>query len=62
MKLVGQLAVYYRLSRHAEVRNCWCRWWLPQGEARLIYLRELFEPLTKTSPKQEETTEEKTLG
>ncbi|HGM5489080.1 TPA: hypothetical protein ACKP1B_000673 [Serratia fonticola] len=48
MKLVEQLAAYYQLSRHAEVKNRWCRWWLPQGEARIAYLRELLEPTAKT--------------
>ncbi|ERK16830.1 hypothetical protein L580_0409 [Serratia fonticola AU-P3(3)] len=50
MKLVEQLAAYYQLSRHAEVKNRWCHWWLPQGEARIAYLRELLEPLAKTPP------------
>lgn len=44
MNLVDQLAEYYRLSQHAEVQNGLCRWWLPQGEARIAYLRELLEP------------------
>ncbi|CAI0838661.1 Uncharacterised protein [Serratia entomophila] len=44
MKLVDQLAEYYRLSRKAEVQNRLCRLWLPQGEARVAYLRELLEP------------------
>ncbi|MBC3378531.1 hypothetical protein H8I69_05285 [Serratia fonticola] len=47
MKLVEQLVAYYQLSRHAEVKNRWCHWWLPQGEARIAYLRELLEPLAK---------------
>jgi hypothetical protein len=47
MKLVEQLAAYYQISRHAEVKNRWCRWWLPQGEARIAYLRELLEPVVK---------------
>lgn len=47
MKLVEQLAAYYQLSRDAEVKNRWCRWWLPQGEARVTYLRELLEPVAK---------------
>ncbi|MEB7885209.1 hypothetical protein [Serratia fonticola] len=50
MKLVEQLAAYYQLSRHAEVKNRWCHWWLPQGEARIVYLRELLEPLAKAPP------------
>lgn len=49
MKLVEQLAAYYQLSQHAEVSNRWCRWWLPQGEARIAYLRELLEPLATPS-------------
>lgn len=52
MKLVEQLAAYYQLSRYAEVNNRWCRWWLPQGEARIAYLRELLEPVSKTHPVQ----------
>ncbi|MDT3250802.1 hypothetical protein QZQ97_07605 [Serratia sp. root2] len=48
MKLVDQLAEYYRLSRRAEVQNRLCRLWLPQGEARITYLRELLEPVAKT--------------
>lgn len=44
MNMVDQLAEYYRLSQHAEVQNWLCRWWLPQGEARIAYLRELLEP------------------
>ncbi|CAI2034718.1 Uncharacterised protein [Serratia fonticola] len=50
MKLVEQLATYYQLSRDAEVKNRWCRWWLPQGEARIAYLRELLEPVAKSPP------------
>lgn len=50
MKLVEQLAAYYQLSQHAEVKNRWCRWWLPQGEARVAYLRELLEPTAKKPP------------
>ncbi|ANS42582.1 hypothetical protein [Serratia inhibens] len=48
MKLVDQLAEYYRLSRRAEVQNRLCLLWLPQGEARIAYLRELLEPVAKT--------------
>ncbi|AHG22300.1 hypothetical protein Z042_23880 [Chania multitudinisentens RB-25] len=47
MKLVEQLAEYYRLSRHAEVQNCLSRWWLLQGEARIAYLKELLEPIAE---------------
>jgi hypothetical protein len=47
MKLVEQLEEYYRLSRREEVQNRWCRLWLPQGEARIAYLRELLEPTAK---------------
>ncbi|MFC0227148.1 hypothetical protein [Serratia aquatilis] len=59
MKLVEQLAVYYRLSHHAEVKSRWCQWWLPQGEARVAYLRELFEPVAKTTPNQARRLREK---
>lgn len=44
MKLVDQLAEYHRRSRRAEVQHWLCRLWLPQGEARIAYLRELLEP------------------
>jgi hypothetical protein len=47
MKLVEQLTEYYRLSRTGEVQNPLCRLWLPQGQARIDYLRELFEPEAK---------------
>lgn len=57
MKLVEQLAAYYQLSQHAEVKNRWCRWWLPQGEARIAYLRELLEPLATTSSGREAEAE-----
>lgn len=49
MSLVEQLAEYYRASSTAEVRHPICRWWLPQGEARLAYLRELLEPAGRSS-------------
>ncbi|MHA7847068.1 hypothetical protein [Serratia sp. D1N4] len=51
MRLVEQLAEYYRLSKRAEVQNRWCRLWLPQGEARIAYLRELLEPTAKCPAK-----------
>lgn len=44
MRLVDQLAEYYRLNRCAEVQNGLCRLWLPQGEARIASLRELLAP------------------
>lgn len=49
MKLVEQLEEYYRLSQREEVQNRWCHLWLPQGEARIAYLRELLEPTAKRS-------------
>jgi len=52
MRLVEQLAEYYRLSKRAEVQNRWCRLWLPQGEARIAYLRELLEPTAKCPAKR----------
>jgi hypothetical protein len=45
MRLIEQLARYHRRSQPAEVPQC--RLWLPQGEARIAYLRELLEPETK---------------
>ncbi|BEN39613.1 hypothetical protein PTR23_18750 [Serratia nevei] len=45
MNWVETLAEYYRLSRTAETQHWLCRRWLPQGEARLAYLRELLEPI-----------------
>lgn len=62
MKLVEQLAAYYQLSRHAEVKNRWCRWWLPQGEARIAYLRELLEPVSKASAARAGEATNKTQG
>ncbi|TQI80296.1 hypothetical protein FHU10_4843 [Serratia fonticola] len=59
MKLVEQLAAYYQLSQHAEVNHRWCRWWLPQGEARIAYLRELFEPVAKTSAEQMDDSDQR---
>ncbi|SQJ20540.1 Uncharacterised protein [Serratia rubidaea] len=47
MSLVEQLAEYYRTSRSAEVQHPLCRWWLPQGEERVAYLRELLEPAAR---------------
>ncbi|WP_171971327.1 hypothetical protein [Serratia marcescens] len=44
MNWVETLAEYYRLSRAGEKQHWLCRCWLPQGEARLAYLRELLEP------------------
>ncbi|MBH2885485.1 hypothetical protein I5Q18_23735 [Serratia ureilytica] len=44
MNWVETLAEYYRLSRTGETQHWLCRRWLPQGEARLAYLRELLEP------------------
>lgn len=44
MNWVETLAEYYRLSRTGETQHGLCRRWLPQGEARLAYLRELLEP------------------
>lgn len=41
MNWVETLAEYYRLSRTGETQHWLCRRWLPQGEARLAYLREL---------------------
>jgi hypothetical protein len=62
MKLVEQLAAYYQLSRHAEVKNRWCRWWLPQGEVRIAYLRELLEPVSKAPPTRAGEAANKTQG
>ncbi len=39
MNWVETLAEYYRLSRTGETQHWLCRRWLPQGEARLAYLR-----------------------
>ncbi|CAI1505483.1 Uncharacterised protein [Serratia quinivorans] len=47
MKLIEQLAVYHRRSQPAEVPHWLFRLWLPQGEARIAYLRELLEPESK---------------
>lgn len=49
MSLVDQLMEYYRASNAAEVRHPICRWWLPQGEAWVAYLRELLEPAGRSS-------------
>ncbi|ALE95809.1 MULTISPECIES: hypothetical protein [Serratia] len=49
MNWVETLAEYYRLSRTGETQHWLCRRWLPQGEARLAYLRELLEP---TAPRR----------
>lgn len=53
MKLVDQLAVYHRRSQGAEVLHWLCRFWLPQGEARIAYLRELLEPEVKQPAERE---------
>lgn len=62
MKLVEQLAVYYRLSHHAEVKSRWCQWWLPQGDARVAYLRELLDPVASTAPNQVSRLRVKDVG
>ena len=49
MNWVETLAEYYRLSRTGETQHWLCRRWLPQGEARLAYLRELLEPTAAVS-------------
>lgn len=54
MKLVEQLAAYYRASQHAEVQGGWCRWWLPQGDARIAYLRALLDPTAKATASTKE--------
>ncbi len=53
MKLIEQLAEYHRRSQPAEVPHWLCRLWLPQGEARIAYLRELLEPETKQAAERE---------
>lgn len=49
MNWVETFTEYYRLSRTGETQHWLCRRWLPQGEARLAYLRELLEP---TAPRR----------
>lgn len=53
MKLVEQLAEYHRRSQGAEVRHWLYCLWLPQGEARIAYLRELLEPEAKQPAERE---------
>ncbi|MDW5499487.1 hypothetical protein R6Y99_06730 [Pseudomonas lundensis] len=53
MKLVDQLAEYHRRSQPAEVPLWLHRLWLPQGEARIAYLRELLEPEAKQPAERE---------
>lgn len=55
MKLVDKLAEYQRRSRsrRAEAQHWLYRLWLPQGEARIAYLRELLEPEARQPAKRE---------
>ncbi|SMB33092.1 conserved hypothetical protein [Serratia proteamaculans] len=53
MKRIDQLAEYHRRSQGAEVPHWLCRLWLPQGEARIAYLRELLEPEAKQPAERE---------
>ncbi|CAI0764391.1 hypothetical protein U2J09_01335 [Serratia liquefaciens] len=53
MRLVDKLAEYHRRSQRAEAQHWLYRLWLPQGEARITYLRELLEPEAKQPAKRE---------
>ncbi|WP_413504256.1 hypothetical protein [Serratia grimesii] len=53
MKLIDQLADYHRWSQRAEVQHWLSRLWIPQGEARIAYLRELLEPEAQQPAKRD---------